>query len=242
MSSHRIGPLGHMPHESILFECSNAPPSDNLSPRLLSSTWRVLLKKSSFMRWFIGAVTISLVGFCVYVGSALISLGGLAATARSGNGVEVLARTDVPRLRRSLVDQIVVAYLRHLGRDRPVKPLERIAANTYGASIADATIAKLLTPGTIAGLLNGSAVGLGTGQFLNMEGLRIIDTLTAVGTLQRISFVKPVEMQVRLGEGERNGAISIHFEGDAWKLSGIQLPDAAIEALAQDLAKNRRSG
>ena len=50
-------------------------------------------------------------------------------------------------MRRSLVDQIVSAYLKQLGRDRPVKPLERMAANTYVASVADAMIAKMVEKG-----------------------------------------------------------------------------------------------
>ena len=54
-------------------------------------------------------------------------------------------------MRRSLVDQIVSAYLRQLGRDRPVKPLERMAANTYGASVADAQLRARLALGLFAG-------------------------------------------------------------------------------------------
>ena len=97
------------------------------------------------MRWFFGTLVTLLVLTGVYAGSAVVSLNGLVEAARAGNGVEILARTDVPRLKHSLVDQIVAGYLIRTGQDRPIKPLERMLANTYGASIADALVAKMLT-------------------------------------------------------------------------------------------------
>jgi len=60
-----------------------------------------------------------------------------------------------------------------------------------------------------------------------------------VTVLGRLSPVKPVEFLVRLGDTESDGGVNIHFEGDGWKLSGIQLPGAAIQALAQTLVDNR---
>src|SRR4051795_4509239 len=128
------------------------------------------------MRWFLGTLVAMITAIGIYVGSALVSLNGLATAARAGDGAAVLARTDMPRLRRSLVDQIVSAYLKQLGRDRPVKPLERMAANTYGASIADAMIAKLLTEENLTRLLNSGAIGTDGTATANMQGLSEIDT------------------------------------------------------------------
>src|SRR5258708_40166737 len=97
------------------------------------------------MRWFLTSIVAVVVAIGVYVGSAMVSLNGLIGAAKAGNGVEILARTDVPRLMRSLVDQIVSAYLIRTGQNRAIKPLERLVANTYGATIADALISKMLT-------------------------------------------------------------------------------------------------
>jgi hypothetical protein len=66
------------------------------------------------MRWFFGTLLAILVGLGIYLGSALVSLSGLGEAARAGDGAGVLARTDMERLRRSLVDQIVSAYLKQL--------------------------------------------------------------------------------------------------------------------------------
>jgi hypothetical protein len=107
--------------------------------------------------------------------------------------------TDTARGRRSLVDQIVSAYLTRLGRDRPVKTLERLAANTHGASIADAMIAQMLTEENLANILNTGAIRSSGNTVANIPRLIDIDTSSVIETLRRISPVKPVEFFVRLG-------------------------------------------
>lgn len=190
------------------------------------------------MRWFFGSLIASLVCLGIYVGSAVVSLSGLIGAVRAENGADVLARTDTARLRRSLVDQIVGAYLKQIGRERPVKPLERLAANTYGASIADAMIGKILTPENLTDVLNKGAIRVG-GVDANMLSLTEIDTSKVLETLRRISPTKPVEFQIRLGQNDKDGGVSLHFEGNGWKLSGIQLPNAAVQALARSLMKSK---
>jgi hypothetical protein len=190
------------------------------------------------MRWLFGTLLAVLVGIGIYIGSALVSLNGLVEAARAADASAVLDRTDMARVRRSLVDQIVSAYLKQLGRDRPLKPLERMAANTVGASIADAMIAKMLTQENLTRILNNGAFGAGQTGVPNMQRLSEIDTSRIFQVLSRLSPVKPVEFMVRLGETESAGGISMHFEGRGWKLSGIQLPAAAAQVLAQSLIDN----
>src|SRR3954447_18596215 len=110
------------------------------------------------MRWLVGTSVALLIGFGIYIGSALVSLSGLIEAARTGDAAAVLARTDTTRLGHSLVDPMVAAYLKYLGRDRPVKRLEMIVANTYGASLADALIAKMLTQENLTTILNTGAI------------------------------------------------------------------------------------
>ena len=198
------------------------------------------------MRWFFGTLLALVVGVGIYIGSAVVSLSNLVEAAKAGDGASVLARTDMPRLRRSLVDQIVSAYLKQIGRDRPIKPLERMAANTYGASIADAMIAKLLTEENLTRLLKTGTIASGeegTPNAPNMQRLSEIDTSRLLHLLGRLTPTKPVEFLVRLGETESAGAISMHFEGNGWKLSGLELPTTALQVLAQSLVdgKGRKS-
>jgi hypothetical protein len=191
------------------------------------------------MRWFVGIAVALVVLGGVYAGSAVVSLMGLVEAARAGNGAEILARTDQARLRHSLVDQIVTAYLIQTGQNRPIKPWERMVANTYGASIADALVSKMLTPENLTNILSKGTLAIVPGTEANILPLAELDTSKLLGVLQRFSLVKPVEFAIRLGESDSSGAISLHFEGDAWKLSGVQLSAPALKALAQSLPDNR---
>jgi hypothetical protein len=188
------------------------------------------------MRWLIGIVVIILVSLVVYVGSAVWSAKGLVEAVRSGNASEILARTDVPRVKRSLTDQLLAAYLDRLGAKRPIKPLERMLVNTYGASIADALVTKLLTEENLTRLLRTGAVGDASqnAQFGNLASLANLDT-SVLRLLGRISPVKLVELAILLGDDQDSGAVHLHFEGDGWKLSGVQLPAATLRALAESL-------
>jgi hypothetical protein len=144
------------------------------------------------MRWFFGALLAAVIGFGVYIGSAVVSLSRLVEAARVGDGATVFERTDTARVRRSLVDQIVSAYLRQIGADRPVKPLERLAANTYGATIADAMIAKMLTEENLTRLLKTGTITSGDVSAANMLRLSELDTSTSFKLLSRLALVKPV--------------------------------------------------
>lgn len=189
------------------------------------------------MRWFLSSIVAVVVAIGIYVGSAIVSLNGLVAAAKAGNGTEILARTDVPRLTRSLVDQIVSAYLIRTGQTRPIRPIERVLANTYGATIADALVAKMLTAENLTNILqNGSLGADGDNQIVALGG---IDTSKVFQSLGRLSLVKPVELSVRLGDEEGAGAISLHFEGNGWKLSGLNLPATAVQELAMGLPETK---
>ncbi|SDN44628.1 DUF2939 domain-containing protein [Afipia sp. GAS231] len=189
------------------------------------------------MRWFLTSIVAPVVATGVYAGSAIVSLNGLVGAAKAGNGAEILARTDVPRLKRSLVDQIVAAYLVRTGQNRPIKPIERLLANTYGATIADALVAKMLTADNLTNILqNGSLGADGDSQMIALAG---IDTSKVLESLGRLSLVKPVELSVRLGDEASAGAISLHFEGNGWKLSGLNLPTRAVEELAMGLQETK---
>jgi hypothetical protein len=190
------------------------------------------------MRWFVGISLALIMCLSLYVGSAVASLRGLVEAARAGDATEVMARTDMARLRRSLVDQIVAAYLKQVGRDRPVRPLERLAANTYGPSVADAMITKLITRENLTAILNKGTINAGRAS-ADVQRLADIDTSKLFETLRRISPTKPVEFQIRLGETDNSGRVSLHFQGDGWKLSGIHLPAAVVQVLAQDLLSGK---
>ena len=57
----------------------------------------------------------------------------------------------------------------------------------------------------------------------------------------RFSLVKPVEISVQIGDDEAAAGISLHFEGNGWKLSGINLPQKALRELALGLPEPRQT-
>jgi len=185
------------------------------------------------MRWTM-AISISLLlALGAYAGSAAVSLNGLVQAAQSSDAAAVMSRTDLPRLKRSLVDQIVAAYLNRIGQKRTVKPLERLVASTYGASIADVMVGKLLTQERLTELLNSGKVSLDASYLGEMGQLSQVAPLKLLETAKRVRLVSPVEFSLQLGSGQDAGGISLHFEGDGWKLSGVQLPSA--DALSRHL-------
>jgi DUF2939 family protein len=187
------------------------------------------------MRWTMAISVALLLTLGAYAGSAAVSLDGLVQAAQSGDGAAVMSRTDLPRLKRSLVDQIVAAYLNRIGQKRAVKPLERLAANTYGATIADVLVGKLLTQERLTELLNSGKVSLDASYLGEMGQLSRVVPSKLLETAKRIRLVNPAEFSLQLGSGQDAGGISLHFEGDGWKLSGIRLPGAVLDALSRHL-------
>jgi hypothetical protein len=98
-------------------------------------------------------------------------------------------------------------------------------------------IAKMLTPENLTAVLSKGAISVG-GVDANMQRLTDIDTAKVFDILKRVRPTKPVELQILVGEAENEGSVSLHFEGNGWKLSGIQLPNAAVQVLAQNLVRN----
>lgn len=188
------------------------------------------------MKWLIGVVLAVLVCVGSYGGSAFVSLVGLVSAVRGADVAQILARTDMPRLRHSIVDQVMTAYLDRLGQKRQLRPIERIAINAFGATIADDLAAKLMTSENLSVLLKSGAVRNATEDitFGTMSSVAELD-ISSIALAGRITFVKPVEFALRLGGGQEAGSISMHLEGTTWKLSGIGLPPKILTNIVDRL-------
>jgi hypothetical protein len=191
------------------------------------------------MRWLLGIIAAALIFVLIYLGSAASSLARLAAAARAGDGAAVLERTDVKELRRSLTDQIIRAYLKRAGAARPINAMEKMLINTYGATIADAMVAKMLTADKLTQMLNsGNLDAPGVPAVAGLPALASLDTENWLALLGRLNIIKPVLLAIRISDtSDPDGyaAIDLHFEGLDWKLSGIELPKAILRDLAASL-------
>jgi hypothetical protein len=94
-----------------------------------------------------------------------------------------------------------------------------------GTLFNEETLAKILREGVLKEGLPGA----------QMPALAAVDLSSTSKILRRISPVKIVEFEIALGNDASSGAVSFHFEGDGWKLSGFHLPAKAARALAETL-------
>ncbi|MGX7742785.1 DUF2939 domain-containing protein [Rhodopseudomonas parapalustris] len=192
------------------------------------------------MRWFFGGLAALVILLGIYLGSAFVSLGGLADAVRRGDGAAVIARTDVKSLTQSLADQIVAAYLDRIGQTREVRATERMLVRAAGLGLANAMIAKMLTPDNLTKLLKtGKLQGVqDLPPIIGLPQLGAIDTKNVLATLDRFRFVEPVEFAVRISdtsEAEAYSEIRLHFAGSGWKLAGLVLPNRVARELAATL-------
>jgi len=192
------------------------------------------------MRWLLGVVIACLALVVVYYGSAIYSLAGLVAATRAGDGAAIVAQTDLPRLSRSLSEQIVAAYLDRIGAKRRVGGTEKLLVSAYGASVADALVTQMLTPENLTELLK-------SGRLAETRLSASANALPPLGELQRVNvlnqfgrmhFVTPVQLSVRVSnktEPDDYAALVLHREWLTWKLAGIDLPRTALRNLAASL-------
>ena len=105
------------------------------------------------------------------------------------------------------------------------------------ATVADAMIAKLLTPERLMVLLKDGSADAGDGPPLKLPALGSV-SLGFGDAIARLSFVQPVRLKVRvspIGDDDGHTAIELHFEGMRWRLSGIELPPRLVRDLAARL-------
>ncbi|HWV97362.1 MAG TPA: DUF2939 domain-containing protein [Xanthobacteraceae bacterium] len=192
------------------------------------------------MRWISGIVVVAVALIVVYYGSAFYSLSQLLAATRAGDGAAIVARTDLPRLSRSLSEQIVNAYLDRISAARRVGTMERMLVGSYGATVADVLVAKMLTSENLTQLLT-------SGQFSETPGKPLISKLPSLTDLQRINvvtqfgrmhFINPVKLSIRVSKAadpEQATSIVLHRSSLTWKLAGIELPRALVRDIAATL-------
>jgi Protein of unknown function (DUF2939) len=198
-------------------------------------------RKTGFpMRWLLGTVATVVILVLIYLGSAASALSKLAAAARAGDGAAVIERTDLKALSRSLTDQIVGAYLERVGATRRISPMEKMLVNTFGASIADAMVTKMLTADKLTQMLKTGNLETAPGapSFTGLPALADLHTGDWLSLLGRLNFIQPALLAIRVSDSsdpDAYAAINLHCEGLDWKLSGIELPRAIVRELAASL-------
>jgi hypothetical protein len=180
--------------------------------------------------------TVLLVGYWAW---PFVELRALAAALQAHNAAALSKQVDFARLRRSLAQQIIFAYLRVTGRESKLGALAPIASNV-GASIVDPLVSQIINPENLIELLRGGTIQSELGA-----------TSFNIGIFPHFSLSDAWD--VWLGSEYGLGRVSIGLPANAeaveqfrlrmqllqwrWKITGLDLPQKLRDQLARELAK-----
>jgi Protein of unknown function (DUF2939) len=190
-------------------------------------------------RFFVGItlLIILLVGYWMW---PYVGLRSLAADIQARDPAALSEDVDFVRLRRSLTEQIIAAYLEVTGRAKKLSPFESAVATGIGSSIADPLIAQLVTPENLLVLLRGQDVptDFGSVSFKFGElptvswGSVWAAWLSSDYGIGRFSIGVPVS-----SPSAQQFRIQMELRQWRWKLTGVGLPGSVRNQFGHELAK-----
>lgn len=189
------------------------------------------------LRIALGVVAAILIGYWL---SPYLSVTRFALAADAGATEEILARTDLPALRASFARQIVRAYLARQPQTRSLDPVARQVVASVATGYVDAIIAEHLTPQAIASLVSarGATVRpgglLGQGLALPSPDLQGAWTLFANSGFDGLASFAVV-FPARAEASKDDYRLRFGLNGLRWMLRAVELPQAALERLADEL-------
>lgn len=176
-----------------------------------------------------------------------LGLHDLAADLAARNSAGLDREIDFARLRHSLSEQIIQAYLKVDPRTARLGAFGNAVASAIGSSIADPMVAEIINPENLVVLLNGGMITTEFGDISLASGNAALSpkalptgTLSAAWRawlgaeyrLDRFSLGVPPDAPATAQFQLRMQLLQWH-----WKLVGIDLPEALRARLAQELAK-----
>jgi hypothetical protein len=189
----------------------------------------------------IRAVVALVVLFAAYWGWALAGAAQLASAAQRGDAEAVMERVDLQALIRSLSGQISRAFLDEnpqLQKPPPLGP-----GVFLNGSAAEMLLRALLTPETIAALLNQgrmSVLGAGgkdAGTVLGMPSLGEAFRARPLRVLTHSYFSGPRSFVVGLDSPDGLYRVHLTLSGLTWRLSGVDVPEPMIARLTRLIAR-----
>ncbi len=176
-----------------------------------------------------------------YWGWALAGAAQLASAAQRGDVGAVMERVDLQALIRSLSAQISRAFLNEnpqLQKSPPLRP-----GVFLNGSAAEMLLRALLTPETIAALLNQgrmsvrSAGGKDAGTILGMPSLGEALRAHPLEVLINSHFDGPRSFVVGLDSPEGRYRVHLNLSGLTWVLSGVDVPEPILARLTRLIAQ-----
>ena len=180
--------------------------------------------------------TVLLVGYWAW---PFVGLRAIAAALQAHNAAALSEQVDFPRLRSSLAQQIIFAYLRVTGRESKLGALAPIAS-TVGASIVDPLVSQIINPENLIELLQGgtiqSELGMISIKRRELPNLSLGNAwkawMSSYYGLGSFTISLPPD-----DEAVEQFRLRMELLGWHWKLTGIDLPERLRDQVARELAK-----
>lgn len=161
----------------------------------------------------------------------------IARAAQAGDAARIEQRVDLPKLQRSLTDQIIAAYERVTG-----KRVQRGLVGAMAGAAIDPFIAKLATPEALVALLRD---GWPKGILAEPPPGLAAPNLAALGNIFRLYAASDYGVgEFRLAlpldvPAERRFRLQFALQNWSWRLAALDLPPELTERLARELARER---
>jgi hypothetical protein len=189
----------------------------------------------------IRAAVALLILIAAYWGWALAGAAQLASAAQRGDAEAVMERVDLQALIRSLSGQISRAFLDENPQLQKPPPLP--SGVFLNGSAAEMLLRALLTPETIAALLNQgrmsvlSAGGKDAGTVWAMPSLGEAFRARPLQVLMNSHFDGPRSFVVGLDSPDGLYRVHLNLSGLTWRLSGVDVPEPIIARLTRLIAQ-----
>jgi hypothetical protein len=181
--------------------------------------------------------TVLLVGYWAW---PFVELRAVAAALQAHSAAALSKQVDFARLRNSLAQQIIAAYLRVTGRESKLGALGPHWASTVGASIVDPWVSQIINPENLTELLRGGNIQSELGATSFNIGIfphfSLSDAwhvwLGSEYGLARVSIGLPAN-----AEAVEQFRLRMQLLQWRWKIIGLDLPQKLRDQLARELAK-----
>jgi hypothetical protein len=190
------------------------------------------------MRWTIRIVVVLLVLLAAYTIWPLYGLHRLAAAVEARNAAALQELVEFRTLRRSLSEQIVLAYLKVTGKDTGLGAVGTRLAASAGATIADPIVGRLLNPESLIDLLS-SGVVPNTTTTVALPPVSSVSLGNAWRTWLASEY-SGRNFYVSLPPGKsavEQFRVKLYLISGRWKLAGIDLPESLRQQLAREAMK-----
>jgi hypothetical protein len=187
---------------------------------------------SGDMKRYVIAFLLFLVLMIAYWASPFVSLHRLAAGLAARNDTAIADKVAFARLRNSLSNQILTAYLRLTGRINSI-------VGFIGPDLVGLAIAQLLTPENMAQLLEGGTISTEIGPVSFDFGELPVGNLDAIwrGWLGTEYWMDEFSISVPVSAPESEQFhLRMRLTQWRWRVVGIDLPEQLLLQIAQKLA------